>query len=105
VAQVDDPGHAYGFLEAIGVWGGAAERDLVSLGRLESKGVMKGMSGAPVRRVSDQLVVGVVSGRYNPGDGWGRDSVWVARTRRSRLCAPGWPRSRWPSLPQPGVYY
>ena len=29
VAQVDDPGHTYGHLDAIGVWGGGGERDLV----------------------------------------------------------------------------
>jgi len=29
VAEVDDPGHVCGFWDAIGVWGGAAERDLV----------------------------------------------------------------------------
>ena len=44
---------------------------------------MRGMSGAPV--LADQpgpapVVVGVVSARYNSADGWGRDSVWVART-------------------------
>ena len=37
------------------------------------------MSGAPVRRLSDDAVVGIISARYNTADGWGRDSVWVAR--------------------------
>ena len=42
--------------------------------------VLPGMSGAPVRRLADDVVVGVVSARYNSADGWLRDSVWVART-------------------------
>jgi len=41
---------------------------------------MKGMSGAPVRRKADDVVVGIVSGRYNSADDWLRNSVWVART-------------------------
>ena len=41
---------------------------------------MRGMSGAPVRRSEDDLLVGIVSSRYNSQDGWLRDSVWVART-------------------------
>ena len=49
---------------------------------------MPGMSGAPVRRLRDDVVVGVVSGRYNSADGWLRDTVWVARCERLRaLCA------------------
>ena len=39
---------------------------------------MRGMSGAPV--LAGELVAGMVSARYNSIDGWGRDSVWVART-------------------------
>ncbi len=38
---------------------------------------MKGMSGAPV--LAGQSAVGVVSARYNSGDEWGRNSVWVVR--------------------------
>jgi hypothetical protein len=37
------------------------------------------MSGGPVRRLDDDVVVGVVSGRYNSGDQWLRDTVWLAR--------------------------
>lgn len=80
VAVVDDRDHQYRFLEAPGKWAGGTTRDEhISLGRLESKSVMKGMSGAPVRLRHGDLVIGVVSARYNSGDGWGRDSVWVAR--------------------------
>ncbi|MEU4522939.1 CHAT domain-containing protein, partial [Amycolatopsis sp. NPDC024027] len=81
VSAVDDPGHpAYG-LDAPGRWAGGTTRDRqVPLGRLSAKDVMKGMSGAPVRRLADDRVVGVVSARYNSADGWLEHSVWVART-------------------------
>lgn len=80
-AEVPDDHHYYGHLDATGTWEGTATRDAqLSLGRMESKAVMRGMSGAPVRRLSDQWVVGVVSGRYNSADGWLRDTAWVART-------------------------
>ncbi|MGW2720010.1 trypsin-like peptidase domain-containing protein [Streptomyces sp. NPDC001492] len=73
--------HKYDWLDAAGEWQGSAQRDgLVHLGRLESKAVMRGMSGAPVRRSDDGLLLGIVSSRYNSQDGWLRDSVWVART-------------------------
>ncbi len=81
VAEVDDPGHEYGHLDAPGHWAGGTTRDRqVPLGRLSAKDVMKGMSGAPVRRISDDRLVGVVSARYNAADGWLEHSVWVTRT-------------------------
>jgi len=78
---LDDPGVApLRHADAPGVWAGGAMRDdAVALGRVTSQDVLKGMSGAPVRRLSDGVVVGVVSARYNSADGWFRDSVWVAR--------------------------
>ncbi|MGW5715694.1 tetratricopeptide repeat protein, partial [Amycolatopsis sp. NPDC003865] len=82
VSEVDDPGHEVHYLDAPGVWAGGTTRDRqVPLGRLSAKDVMKGMSGAPVRRIAgDDRVVGVVSARYNSADGWLEHSVWVART-------------------------
>ncbi|MEU6819816.1 trypsin-like peptidase domain-containing protein [Streptomyces atriruber] len=80
VPEVDDPGHSYSFLYATGTWQGWTVRDGVSLGRLSSDAVLPGMSGAPVVRLSDGLLLGVVSARYNSADHWLRDSVWVART-------------------------
>ncbi|GAB2979061.1 hypothetical protein GCM10023080_050580 [Streptomyces pseudoechinosporeus] len=80
VAEVDDPGHSYAFLHATGKWQGWTVRDGVPLGRLSSDAVMPGMSGAPVVRLADGRVLGVVSARYNSADRWLRDSVWVART-------------------------
>ncbi|MFI5915743.1 trypsin-like peptidase domain-containing protein [Dactylosporangium sp. NPDC051541] len=80
VSVVDDAGHVYRHLDATGTWQGGTVRDgELALGRLTSTAVVPGMSGAPVRRLSDQAVVGVVSARYNSADGWLRDSVWVAR--------------------------
>ena len=80
LAGVDDPGHSYAFLNATGEWQGWTVRDGVALGRLSSSSVVPGMSGAPVVRMGDGLVLGVVSARYNSADNWLRDSVWVART-------------------------
>ncbi|MFJ8028711.1 trypsin-like peptidase domain-containing protein [Streptomyces sp. NPDC096311] len=80
VAGVDDPGHDYRFLHATGSWQGWTVRDGVPLGRLSSSALLPGMSGAPVLRLTDGVVLGVVSARYNSADGWLRDSVWVART-------------------------
>jgi hypothetical protein len=85
VSEVDDPGHEVAYLDAPGRWAGGTTRDRqVPLGRLSAKDVMKGMSGAPVRRVCDDRVVGVVSARYNSADGWLEHSVWVARTEDLR---------------------
>ncbi len=77
----------YRFLDAPGRWAGGTTRGGVRLGRLTASDVMRGMSGAPVLGV-DNIVVGVVSARYNTDDNWGRDTVWVARTEDLRLyCA------------------
>jgi len=85
VPVLDDPGRSYRSLDAEGHWGGGTTLDdQVPVGRVVASAVMKGMSGAPVLAAQQaperQLVVGVVSARYNSIDGWGRDSVWVART-------------------------
>jgi uncharacterized protein YidB (DUF937 family) len=80
-AVPDDPGHLYRFLNAPGEWAGGTIRDeVVRLGRMTSSAVVRGMSGGPVICDSDGAVAGVVSGRYNSGDGWLADTVWVART-------------------------
>jgi KAP family P-loop domain/Trypsin-like peptidase domain/NB-ARC domain len=69
------------FIDAPGRWAGTTIRDdATALARIVSKDIVPGMSGAPVRRQSDGVVVGVVIARYNSGDGWLRDSVWLART-------------------------
>jgi len=89
VADVDDPGHTYDYLDAPGKWQGTAQRDeRLALGRVVASAVMPGMSGAPVRRLADDVVVGVVCERYNSADGWLAHSVWVAGTEQvSRLLA------------------
>ncbi|MFF0834480.1 MULTISPECIES: trypsin-like peptidase domain-containing protein [unclassified Streptomyces] len=82
--------HAYRYLTAGGRWGGPAERldDGVRMGRLSTKDLLLGMSGAPVRRASDDAVVGVVRSRYNSPDGWLRDSAWTAWTEDLAALAP-----------------
>jgi len=66
---------------ATGTWQGPVMRyDKVALARVESLGVMQGMSGTPVRRLDDDQVIGVVCARYNSGDEWFRNTVWIART-------------------------
>jgi tetratricopeptide (TPR) repeat protein len=82
-AVLDDPSDArpVRYLNAPGVWAGGTTRgDAVPLGRLSAPDLLPGMSGAPVVRVSDGAVVGVVSARYNSADEWMQHSVWVART-------------------------
>jgi hypothetical protein len=80
-AVVDDPGHTYRSLDAPGEWAGGTTRDdSVPVGRMTSRDVVPGMSGAPVIRDGDGAVAGVVSGRYNSADGWLTGTVWVART-------------------------
>ncbi|MFV0457806.1 MAG: CHAT domain-containing protein [Actinomycetales bacterium] len=53
--------------------------DSTRLGVLVASGVLKGLSGGPVVRLSDGQIIGMVSGRYNSADGWARDSVWLVR--------------------------
>ncbi|MEU7798845.1 tetratricopeptide repeat protein, partial [Micromonospora arborensis] len=80
VSLVDDPDHDYRWMAATGAWKIGTTRDnQVPLGRFSSSDVLPGMSGGPVRRLDDDAVVGVVSGRYNSADGWLAGSVWVAR--------------------------
>jgi hypothetical protein len=72
---------SYRYLDVVGSWQGRGLRDdQVMLMRMEARGVVQGMSGAPVRLLADGRVAGVVSARYNSGDGWLRDTVWVACT-------------------------
>lgn len=78
VSQVDDPGHDYGLVTATGTWEGPVRRDGVDIARFSSTSVLPGMSGAPLLRIADDVVLGVVSGRYNSAGRWLRDSVWIS---------------------------
>ncbi|MBO4273002.1 FxSxx-COOH system tetratricopeptide repeat protein [Microbispora triticiradicis] len=82
--EVLDPGHVYHHLEAPGHWHGVVSRDEILLARVKTDAVLPGMSGAPVRRLTDEAVIGVVSGRYNSADGWLAHSVWITRTEHLR---------------------
>jgi hypothetical protein len=81
-AVVDDPeGSAPRYLDSVGHWLGTTVRaDDVVVGRLKAEDTMRGMSGAPVRLLNGDGVVGMVAARYNSADGWLRDSVWTARS-------------------------
>ncbi len=92
--DVPEPdGRGYRHMLAIGEWQGVTERDDgvgqgVRRGRFNSRDGLLGMSGAPVRRRSDDAVVGVVSARYNSADGRLRDTVWTAWTEDLAALAP-----------------
>ena len=61
----------------------------VRLSKIKASGVLRNMSGAPVIRDKDSTVVGLVTGRYNSADGWGRDMVWVVSGRAiEQFCRP-----------------
>jgi hypothetical protein len=79
-AVIDDRGHQYRYLVATAEWAGPTRRDEIPLGSMTAARIMPGMSGAPVVRDSDGVVIGLVSGRYNSADGWLAGNVWVART-------------------------
>ena len=82
-------GRTYRYMMAPGRWGHTTVRDDgVRLGRFSTQDVLRGMSGAPVRRSADDVVIGVVCARYNSDSGWLRDSVWVARTEDLALLVP-----------------
>ena len=90
VSEVDDPGRAYRYLDAPGEWAGGTTRNgQLCLGRLSSPSVLPGMSGAPVRLLTDDRVAGVVSARYNSTDGWLEHSVWVVRTENVQALLTG----------------
>jgi hypothetical protein len=80
--EIDDPGHTYKYVSARGEIIGPVSRDGVDLLQLESKQILRGMSGAPV--VVEELgeVVGVISGRYSvhPDQTWMRDTGWAAKS-------------------------
>ena len=79
-AQLNDVGRSYRFLDAVGEWAGGTTRDDdVRLGCVTANRVVPGMSGAPVVQGAD-VVVGMVSGRYNTVNGWFANNVWVVRT-------------------------
>ena len=80
VPEIHDPGHAYAQLHGTGFWQGTVMRDGAPVGRIECASVVPGMSGAPVFRLDDGFVVGLVSARFHSSDEWLHHTVWVARS-------------------------
>jgi S1-C subfamily serine protease len=71
--------HRFGFTHATARWlGVAVGEDGVARGQVEAAAVVRGMSGAPVRRAVDDRVVGVLSARYNTPSECMRYTVWAA---------------------------
>ena len=80
-AVPDDRASTYRFVRTVGTWvGGTTWGNSVPLGRVIADKLVPGMAGAPVIHYEDNVVAGVVSGRYNSADGWPPQSVWVAPT-------------------------
>ncbi len=78
------------FLHALGTWTGGTVSDKgVALGRLSAPDVVLGMSGAPVRQLSDGAVVGMVCARYSSAGQWLPHAVWVTRIEDLRQLLAG----------------
>jgi hypothetical protein len=70
----------YRNMSARGRWEHTTLRDDgVRLGRFNSKDLLLGMSGAPVRRLADDVVVGVVTSRHNSDSYRLNETAWAAR--------------------------
>lgn len=80
-APAYDLEHDHEIHQSGGHWRGLARFDGgTRLCRAQLEGLVPGMSGAPVLRISDGAIIGVVSGRYNSLDGYLALSGWVSRT-------------------------
>lgn len=75
-------------VQALGSWQGETDRgNGLRMARIFSRDVVPGMSGAPVRRLRDDTVLGVLSSRHHSSDQSMVNSVWVSRTEDLlRLC-------------------
>ena len=73
-----------------GSWDGwGLYEDSLRLAKIKASGALPNMSGAPVIWAKDNAVLGLVTGRYNSADGWGRDTVWVVGSRAiEQFCRP-----------------
>lgn len=95
VAKVEDPGHEHVFLDATGRWqGGTMREDAIALGRMESPAIMRGMSGAPVRRLSDGVVVGSCRPATTPPTAGSATPHGSPGSKTSSRYLPGSPPSR-----------
>jgi tetratricopeptide (TPR) repeat protein len=88
-ARYDDRSPGLGRVDTPGKWQGTVVRDALVFGRTSCGEIVPEMSGAPVRRLSDEVVVGVVSARDNATDHWAPDAVWVIRAEDVRSLLAG----------------
>lgn len=77
---LEDPGRSYAYLSALGRLVGPAERDGVGLLHLESRQILRGMSGGPVFMPAVNGVIGILSERYTIDpltSTFMRDTAWA----------------------------
>ncbi|MEU7484865.1 tetratricopeptide repeat protein [Streptomyces sp. NPDC042319] len=88
--EVADRGHTYDWLSATGTVIGPVERDGIRVLAVESRQVLRGMSGAPVVLPELSGVVGILTARYTapPDERWLRDTAWVIPAERIAELAP-----------------
>jgi tetratricopeptide (TPR) repeat protein len=79
VPQLQDR-YEYRYVHSSGTWEGVVLRgDDVRLGQATAPKVVPGMSGAPVRLMTNDRVAGILSSRYNSATQWMQHTVWVTR--------------------------
>ncbi|WP_141578758.1 FxSxx-COOH system tetratricopeptide repeat protein [Actinomadura sp. WMMA1423] len=88
--EIEDSFHDYRFLAATGHIVGPMQRDGVIYLQVESRQVLRGMSGAGIVLGSDEGVIGVLTERYNPPSEqtWLRDTAWIVPAEHVAALAP-----------------
>lgn len=77
---LEDSGRSYAYLSALGHLVGPAERDGVGLLHLESRQILRGMSGGPIFMPAVNGVIGILSERYTIDpltSTFMRDTAWA----------------------------
>ncbi|MEU6483655.1 FxSxx-COOH system tetratricopeptide repeat protein [Streptomyces sp. NPDC046887] len=87
---VRDPGHVYEFLSATGRIIGPAQRDGATWLAVESRQLLRGMSGGALVSGTHGGVLGLLGERYNPppGETWMRDTGWAIPADRVAALRP-----------------
>ncbi|MBK6970244.1 MAG: trypsin-like peptidase domain-containing protein [Candidatus Microthrix sp.] len=77
-SHIDDFDHDRPDVQMTGVWQGPSSEDEIVVARLTTEAVVPGMSGAPVRLLGSDQVVGVVKARYETDSTVLERTVWAA---------------------------